>query len=309
MLLNSVINNDFEKWISNVNQVCGPFSANPVNNNFLGTVEKVGGFLDMSRVNIKNADLFRTSEHIKKSESLDVFCVFQISGDSSLEQAGNRFFVNCGDIVLIDASTPFRFSYHAQSQQLSLILPRHVFEKVINLRKLELSIKIPAHSHIANFAKTLIIEASSYENIDNEEGTAILESLATLLKPSLAKKIHISNPYDRIFRTATEYINDNISDPDITALKIAKAIGVSLRNLYRAFSHNQITISQYIKNQRLEMSLHYMQAHNGMINITEMLYRFGFSNPSYFSTLFKEHYNMTPTEYRNTIIKNQTKKT
>lgn len=303
MLLNYNNHDGFERWVYNVNKICGPFSAKPIGNSFLGTIEKVGGFLDMSRVNIKGANLYKTIDNIREGGLPSFFCVFQIEGSSFVEQMGNSSTLASGDIFIIDSATPFRFTYHDFSQQLSLVLPRDIIERIINLNKIDLGIKICAKTHIANFASKMVIEASRHETLSNEEGTAVLDSLVTLFKPFIIKDSHKLNPYDRIFIMASDYIKNNIGDANLTPQNIASSVGISLRGLYRVFSYKSINLSEHIKKQRLKMSAEYIKAYNGKVNITEVVYRFGFSNPSYFSTLFKNCYNMTPTEYKNLCLK------
>lgn len=289
---------DFDRWISNINEICGPFLANPVGDAFFGSVEKVGGSLDMSKVSIQGADLYRTVKEIQKSGVPDFFCVFQIQGRSSVEQIGNRSCLAPGDIVLVDSTLPFRFSYQEPSQQISLILPRQIIERILNLSRVELGVKIPADSHIARFASKLIVEASLHENLDSEEGAAILDSLATLIKPSVLKSVRSAVPCEKVFRAASEFVKDNIAEPGLSAPVVASAIGTSVRSLYRAFSVNSITLSEYVKTQRLEMCVNYIKAHNGRLNLTEVVYRYGFGSPSYFSTAFKSRYGMTPSDFK-----------
>jgi len=295
---------NFDKWLFNINKICGPFLASPVGGKFLGSVEKVGGSLDMSKVSIQGADLYRTAKEIRKSGVPDFFCVFQIQGCSSVEQIGNRSSLASGDIVLVDSSLPFRFSYQEPSQQISLILPRQIIERILNLSKVELGVKISAETHIARFASKLVIEASLHENLDSEEGAAILDSLATLIKPSVLKSVRSAVPYEKVFRAASEFIKDNIAEPGLNAPVVANAIGTSVRSLYRAFSDNSLTLSEYVKAQRLEMCVNYIKAHNGRLNLTEVVYRFGFGSPSYFSTAFKSHYGMTPSDFKKRCLSN-----
>lgn len=289
---------DFDKWISNINEICGPFLACPLGGNFSGSVEKVGGSLDMSKVSIQGADLYRTSKEIQKSGIPDFFCVFQIQGRSSVEQIGNRSSLVSGDIVLVDSSLPFRFSFQEPSQQISLILSRQIIERILNLSKVEPGVKIAADSHIARFASKLVIEASLHENLDSEEGAAILDSLATLIKPSVLKSVRSAAPYERVFRAASEFVKENIAEPGLSASLVASAIGTSVRSLYRAFSDNSITFSEYVKAQRLEMCANYIRAHSGRLNLTEVVYKYGFGSPSYFSTAFKSHYGITPSDFK-----------
>lgn len=290
--------NDFDRWISNINEICGPFLANPVGDTFVGSVEKVGGSLDMSKVSIQGADLYRTVKEIQKSGVPDFFCVFQIQGCSSVEQIGNRSCLAPGDIVLVDSTLPFRFSYQEPSQQISLILPRQIIERILNLSKVELGVKIPADSHIARFASKLVIEASLHENLDSEESAAILDSLATLIKPSVLKSVRSAVPYEKLFRAASEFIKENIAEPGLSAPVVANAIGTSVRSLYRAFSDHSLTLSEYVKTQRLEKCVNYIKANNGRLNLTEVVYRYGFASSSYFSTAFKCRYGMTPSDFK-----------
>ena len=289
---------DFDKWISNINDICGPFLASPVVGKFSGSVEKVGGSLNMSKVNIEGADLYRTSKEIRKSGIPDFFCVFQIRGCSLVEQIGNRSSLTSGDIVLIDSALPFRFSYQELSQQISLILPRQIIERILNLSKVELGAKIPADCHIARFASKLVIEASLHENLDLEEGAAILDSLATLIKPSVLKSVRSNDRYNKVFRAASEFVKENIGEPGLNAPMVAHSIGTSVRSLYRAFSGNSITLAEHVKNQRLEMCADYIKAHNGRLNLTEVVYKFGFGSSSYFSTVFKSRFGMTPSDFK-----------
>ena len=289
----------FESWINNINAICGPFAADPISREFNGLVEKVGGEgLNMSRVNVRGADLYRTSKEIRKSGGPDVFCVFQRQGQSFVEQAGNRSSLERGDIVLIDSAQPFRFSYPRAAQQISLILPRHIVERVLSLSKIEMGVKIAANSHIANFANQLVTEAAQHQNLESDEGGAIVDSLITLIKPSVLKGVSGADPRDRIFCDASEFVKANIGQRELNAEVVARSIGVSVRSLYRAFSHRSTTLSEFVKAQRLEMSAENIRAHSGKLNLTEAAYRFGFCSSSYFSTAFEERFGMRPSEFK-----------
>ncbi|SFM95048.1 transcriptional regulator FeaR [Marinobacter pelagius] len=289
----------FESWINNINAICGPFAADPMGGEFSGIIEKVGGSgLNMSKVEIQGADLYRTPKEIRKSGVPDFFCVFQTGGESFVEQAGNRSSMETGDIVLMDSALPFRFSYPREAQQISLILPRDIIERVLSLSKIELGVKIPADSHIASFASRLVKEASLHQNLEFDEGAAILDSLATLIKPSVLKSISGSDPRDRVFRDASEFIKANIGQPGLNADMVANSIGVSVRSLYRVFSARSTTLSEFVKAQRLEMCAEYIRAHRGKLNLTEAAYRFGFCSSSYFSTAFKQRFGHTPSQFK-----------
>ncbi|WP_404362148.1 transcriptional regulator FeaR [Marinobacter sp.] len=298
MLARSRSMGNFDRWISDINQICGPFSGKPLETEFFGDIQKIGGeALDMSRVTIQGAQLVRGQNEIRRCGTPEFFCVFQLRGESRVEQAGNGSLLKAGDIVLVDSSLPFSFSYGCQSHQISLILPRSVIERTLNLSGIELGIRIPAHSHIASVANRLIAEAAYCDRLDPEEGAAITDSLIMLIRPSVIRSLGEQNPNDRIFLRAASFIRDNIGEQDLSARVIGGATGTSVRGLYRAFAARSLTVAGYIKSQRLEMCADYLQRAKGRINLTEVGYRFGFSSPSAFSTAFRQHFGMTASHY------------
>ena len=56
------------------------------------------------------------------------------------------------------------------------------------------------------------------------------------------------------------------------------------------------TPSNYIQNTRLSYAT-YLLKNSGTSNISDIAYKCGFSDPKYFSRLFKKTKGMTPTEY------------
>ncbi|BBI54298.1 transcriptional regulator FeaR [Vreelandella olivaria] len=288
----------FDRWISDVNQICGPFSAKPLDMEFSGNIHKMGGStLEMSRVTICGAQLSRGLNEIRRCVSPEFFCIFQMQGKSRVEQAGNGSILLPGDIVLVDSALPFSFSYQGESQQISLILPRPIVERTLNLSGIELGVRIPRHSHIASIANHLIADAAFYDNLDAEESSAIIDSLIMLLKPSILRSIGQHSPNERIFLQAVAFIHENIGDPELSPKRIASATGASVRSLYRSFAVRSMTVSDYIKTQRLEMCAEYIKASKSKLNLTEAGYRFGFASPSAFSTAFKQHFGITPSSY------------
>lgn len=303
MLLCSNSDARFEGWINDINAICGAFAADPAGDTFFGDIEKVGGSgLNMSKVNVQGVDLYRTSKEIRKGGVPDYFCVFQTGGESLVEQMGNRSAMQTGDIVLIDSTLPFRFSYPKAARQISLILPRDIIERVLSLSKIELGIKIPAKSHIASFASRLVTEASVHKSLEPDEGAAILDSLAALIKPSILRSIGGTDPRDRIFRDASEFIKANICRPGMNAEMIAKEVGTSVRSLYRVFSDHSTTVSEFVKEQRLGMCAEYIRVYKGKLNLTETAYRFGFCSSSYFSTSFRDRFGYTPSEFKRRCV-------
>ena len=94
----------------------------------------------------------------------------------------------------------------------------------------------------------------------------------------------------------TAYIQQNISNQNITMAMVGDSVHISHSTLYRKIKAlTGLSGNEFIRKVRLHHSLQLMvQEHR---NISEAAYESGFGNISYFRNCFKEEYGMTPTEY------------
>ena len=95
------------------------------------------------------------------------------------------------------------------------------------------------------------------------------------------------------------FIDEQIANPGLCADLVAESIGISLRYLFYLFQHDNITFSQYVRNQRLEKCREdLLNDSSNRQTITEIAFKWGFNNFSHFSRLFKQVYNTSPKQYR-----------
>ena len=98
-------------------------------------------------------------------------------------------------------------------------------------------------------------------------------------------------------------IDENLSNPELSATMIAARMDLGARVLYRRLAEiTDKTLHQMIKESRIEMAtkLLYSSRHT----IDEIMYRVGYDNRSTFYRNFKEAKGMTPKEYRESIKDN-----
>jgi signal transduction histidine kinase/DNA-binding response OmpR family regulator/streptogramin lyase len=94
----------------------------------------------------------------------------------------------------------------------------------------------------------------------------------------------------------TAYIEQNISNQNITMAMVGDSVNMSHSTLYRKIKAlTGISGNEFIRKVRLHHSLHLMIHEH--CNISEAAYESGFNNIPYFRNCFKEEYGMTPTEY------------
>jgi AraC-like DNA-binding protein len=94
-------------------------------------------------------------------------------------------------------------------------------------------------------------------------------------------------------------IEQCLSDPDLTPGKIADRCKMSTRYAHRLFAVEGESIRQYIVRRRLEVCRQMLgnPAQRGR-SITAIATDMGFNSLAQFCTVFREHFGMTPGEYR-----------
>ena len=91
-------------------------------------------------------------------------------------------------------------------------------------------------------------------------------------------------------------INANISDSDFNVETLTKEVGISRVQLHRKMKElTGISTSEFIRNIRLEQAARLLKEQK--INVTQVAYTVGFSNLAHFSTIFRKHFGVAPSEY------------
>ena len=94
-----------------------------------------------------------------------------------------------------------------------------------------------------------------------------------------------------------DFIKEHISDENLSAEMIEQFLGQSKASFYRKFKDLlDKTPSEYIKNVRLEYAAKLLRTTK--MTVSEIIYKSGFSNKSYFYREFKGGYGCSPNDFR-----------
>ena len=112
----------------------------------------------------------------------------------------------------------------------------------------------------------------------------------------------LSGEYSRrgeLFSKMTSYILDNYTDPSLSISDLAKKCGISEVHVRRIFkSEANITPIRYINFIRLSQAENMLKSSN--FTVSEISESVGFSDPFYFSRIFKQSFGVSPSEFRKT---------
>ncbi len=103
--------------------------------------------------------------------------------------------------------------------------------------------------------------------------------------------------YDSFLETVVQTINTHLSNEDFGVVMLCKEIGVSERQLQRKLKAiTQKSPNQLISSIRLNLAKELILSTQD--TISEIAFKTGFSNPSYFSKCFKKEFNVNPSDLK-----------
>lgn len=104
------------------------------------------------------------------------------------------------------------------------------------------------------------------------------------------------NSDDRFLSNITSIIQDHLDDAELNVQRLSQLSGIGTKQLYRRVKQlTGLTTVAYIRDLRLKRAAILLA--DQKYNVSEVMYRVGFTCPSYFARCFFEAYGKSPSEY------------
>ena len=181
------------------------------------------------------------------------------------------------------------------------------------------------YSQFLRYCKQLIIEAyetfkvvnrfameSTAERIEECSTLDEIEQVMTVFFAAVlqdveeVRKEHKLGKAERLIDAAREYTVAHYQDPDLALSDVAESLGVSSSYFGKLFKkYTGEAYSAYLNTYRLEEACRLLLETDCPVN--EIANRIGFRNDSYFCTLFKKAFSVTPSNYKALYLKNKPK--
>ncbi|MBV6693812.1 transcriptional regulator FeaR [Serratia quinivorans] len=287
----------FEEWLAKINSACGRFCARTLGPGFSGAMQEFRAHaLRLSVVDAAQTRLYRTQQEIARSDGSHFFTVFQLRGSSLMEQGDRQAVLSAGDVTLIDASRTSSFTFQQDSRQISLLMPRSYLEQ--SASDVQCARRLDAQSSVVRLSRQLVLGCMQDSQMSAPESEAILNAVATLLRPALVDRVVGEDSPPRSFSRTLAFIDTHIQSPQLRPEWIADELGVSVRSLYRMFARQGLVVAQYIKHRRLDLCAQALRSAPERQKLATIGYDWGFADHSHFSTAFKSRFGVSPSEYR-----------
>lgn len=110
------------------------------------------------------------------------------------------------------------------------------------------------------------------------------------------RKIEVKGNDEALMERIMKSVNTHMQDPEYDVEALAQDIGVSRSQLHRKMKEmTGISTGQFLRNLRMEQAARILR--EGKIDVSQVAYSVGFTDANYFSTHFKKHFGVPPTEY------------
>lgn len=298
-----------EKFVSDLQRVCGLFDVAPADNRpmmrgSLSLDHRAG--LEAAIVATDVQRISRTSKAIRQDSGENYFLILQEEGRALMRQNDTTCLLQSGDFVLIDSAVPSEFVFFGDyNRQLSLHLPRAELHARFGYDLIRGGIALPRQDAATAGIAAVVAKVLSRDASGTVADSFLREALFGLLGAILHERSSLDDYKGiesdisgaRAVAAGQAYIDAHYRSPDLSIQDMADDLGLSLRQIQRGFAALGTTPTKYLLEKRLEharRALDDRQAGRRFDLISSIAYEAGFSDLSYFYRCYRRAFGASP---------------
>lgn len=215
--------------------------------------------------------------------------------------------MTAGEAVVWDGAHPVDVEVIEPFVKRTLIFPRErvleVCPRLGDLRALPSLSGRPSARLLARFLDAMAAELPGTGQ--GEDGTAAtvsdvaLELLRAAVEPGMPESRTARR--DALRATVRRYIRLHLRDPRLCPESIARAHAISVRTLHALFENTGESVAAFVRRSRLARCRADLERPDSA-TITEIAFRWGFTDAAHFSNVFKREYGHSPRDARRAAL-------
>jgi AraC family transcriptional regulator, positive regulator of tynA and feaB len=181
------------------------------------------------------------------------------------------------------------------------MLPRAMLERRAPWLRTGPLTKLERNVRFSESARLHMMELTSDRAALSESQAALLvDSFCNLLALASAEGLPLRRMEGELQMEALlAFCRQNLHDADLSPQQAADHLGISVRTLHSRFRQTGQSFGHWLLASRLEgCSVALRDANQKALNISELAWRWGFNDLSYFNKAFRAQFDMTPGEWR-----------
>ena len=158
----------------------------------------------------------------------------------------------------------------------------------------------PLISEFADLTRSHLLRlANTHNDLSEGEVSLLTDNLCNLLALSFARQTSADQWLAPQLPEILAFCRQNLGDPDLSPHMVAARFRISVRTLHSRFEHVDPTFSRWVIANRIEaIRVALRDPGQRDMSISEIAYRWGFSDLSHFNKLFRARFYETPREWR-----------
>jgi AraC-like DNA-binding protein len=243
----------------------------------------------------------RDRQHIARLDK-DCFYVQIVQhGRNDVVQRGTSHRSNAARAAIFSAAEPYELRFAGEMRSFYLELPREKFSDRFPRARIPTAATMQATQGLggiaAEFCTTLATQGAALDDpVRARLGEQLMDILALALQAGEGEAAAAEGSVKTArLRSIQRWIEDHLSDPELTLDQVAAANQVSLRYLHVLFRSCDMSASEWIWARRLQRSYDVL-ARGEADSITAVAFQHGFASSAHFSTLFRRRFGVAPRE-------------
>lgn len=251
----------------------------------------------------------RTQELIDDGATRDFYKLsLMLEGESLVMQDSREALLRAGDLALYDTTRPYTLVSSEAARTAIIMFPREMFSLPSELVGQLTAVRFDRSQGLAASVSPFISQLmTQLDQFARPGGTRLPHNIVDLLGTMLVSELDFApeeiSHGGRLLRQIMEYVEEHLSDPELTPTRIAAAHFISPRYLQVLFQRNGATVSSWVREQRLERCQRDLTDPSlGGESISVLAAKWGFFEASHFSRAFRRRFGMSPRELRTTAL-------
>ncbi|HEY6494461.1 MAG TPA: helix-turn-helix domain-containing protein [Trebonia sp.] len=244
-----------------------------------------------------------TTPLLLKGAESDLFAVsLKLTGTATITQAQRRT-LGGGDLFATHLWRPFEFFDDGGDNSAFYIpLDRLGLPRDYAARAGEAINTSPLAGQLRRHLRILFRDADaiSHSPAASMVGQATTDLVRAALVSAIDDEPLRADGWDQgLTSVVKSYISQHLADPDLGADRIARAMFISVRQVYKLWETEPRPLGQWILERRLDAARHELTSPRGRNQtIAAVARRWGFTDSTHFSRRFRQAYGMSPREWR-----------
>ena len=223
----------------------------------------------------------------------------QLSGQTVSERGGETAIFTPNDIGIFDGRQSFR-AWKSGCRAIA-VLPRAMIDQRAPWLQRQPCRRLSAGSPFADLIRSYVLKLNAADSTLNDAAISVLaDNLCNVIALATAEAGETGRlPADVQIEAMLLFCRQNLHKSELSPQLVADRLGISLRTLHSRFQQIGQSFGRWVLENRLEACSAALRDRNQRdMKISEIAYRWGFNDLSYFNKAFRARYDRKPREWR-----------